>query len=112
MGIFRNKLSEYLPAYVPRPVPLSRRNEYQADATAALWVGIGLYKQALYRLHQINDQLKPPRKFLAKLGTHPTMQERLERVGVWNSALRVRFPADPVWFLFFASVSEVLPIAG
>lgn len=61
--------------------PLSRRNEYQADATAALWVGTGLYKQALYRLHQINDQLKPPRKLLAKLGTHPTMQERLERVG-------------------------------
>lgn len=61
--------------------PLSRRHEYQADATAALWVGIGLYKQALYRLHQINDQMKPPRKFLAKLGTHPTMQERLERVG-------------------------------
>ncbi|MYG85448.1 MAG: M48 family metalloprotease, partial [Gemmatimonadetes bacterium] len=61
--------------------PLSRRNEFQADGTAALWVGIDLYKQALYRLHQINDQLKPPRKFLAKLGTHPTMQERLERVG-------------------------------
>lgn len=61
--------------------PLSRRHEYQADATAALWVGTGLYKQTLYRLHQINDQLKPPRKFLAKLGTHPTMQERLERLG-------------------------------
>ncbi len=61
--------------------PLSRRNEYQADATAALWVGTGLYKQTLYRLYQINDQLKPPRKFLAKLGTHPTLQERLERVG-------------------------------
>ncbi len=61
--------------------PLSRRHEYQADATAALWVGTDLYKQALYRLYQINDQLKPPRKFLAKLGTHPTLQERLERVG-------------------------------
>ncbi|MDE2847510.1 MAG: M48 family metallopeptidase [Gemmatimonadota bacterium] len=61
--------------------PLSRRHEYQADVTAALWVGTGLYKQTLYRLHQINDQLKPPRKFLAKLGTHPTLQERLERVG-------------------------------
>lgn len=61
--------------------PLSRRNEYQADATAALWVGTGLYKQTLYRLHQINDQLKPPRKFVAKLGTHPTLQERVERVG-------------------------------
>ena len=61
--------------------PLSRRYEYQADATAALWVGIGLYKQTLHRLYQLNDQLKPPRKFLAKLGTHPTLQERLERVG-------------------------------
>lgn len=61
--------------------PLSRRNEYQADATAAHWVGTDLYKQALYRLYQLNDQLKPPRKFLAKLGTHPTLQERLERVG-------------------------------
>lgn len=60
--------------------PLSRRHEHQADATAALWVGTDLYKQALYRLHQINDQLKPPRKFLAKLGTHPTLQERLEQV--------------------------------
>lgn len=62
--------------------PLSRRHEYQADATAALWVGTDLYKQALHRLYQINDRLKPPRKFLAKLGTHPTMQERLERVGM------------------------------
>lgn len=61
--------------------PLSRRHEYQADATAALWVGTGLYKQALYRLHQLNDKLKPPRKILAKLGTHPTLQEKLERVG-------------------------------
>lgn len=62
-------------------VPLSRRHEYQADATAARWVGISQYKQALHRVHQLNDQLKPPRKFLAKLGTHPTLQERLERVG-------------------------------
>lgn len=61
--------------------PLSRRHEYQADATAARWVGVSQYKQFLHRLHQLNDQLKPPRKFLAKLGTHPTMQERLERVG-------------------------------
>lgn len=61
--------------------PLSRRHEYQADATAARWVGIDCYKQALYRLHQLNDRLKPPRKVLAKLGTHPTLQERLERVG-------------------------------
>ena len=60
--------------------PLSRRHEYQADATAALWVGTGLYKQTLYRIHQINDKLKPPRKFLAKVESHPTLQERLERV--------------------------------
>ena len=61
--------------------PQSRRHEYEADATAARWVGISQYKQALYRLHQLNDQLKPPRKILAKLGTHPTLQQRLERVG-------------------------------
>lgn len=61
--------------------PLSRRHEYQADATAARWVGIDCYQQALYRLHQLNDRLKPPRKILRKLGTHPTLQERLERVG-------------------------------
>lgn len=61
--------------------PLSRRHEYQADATAARWVGVSQYKQFLHRLHQLNDQLKPPRKFLAKLGTHPTLQERVERVG-------------------------------
>ena len=61
--------------------PQSRRHEYEADATAARWVGISQYKQALYRLHQLNDQLKPPRKIAAKLGTHPTLQQRLERVG-------------------------------
>lgn len=61
--------------------PLSRRHEYQADTTAARWVGISQYKQFLRRLHQLNDQPKTPRKFLAKLGTHPTLQERLERVG-------------------------------
>ena len=61
--------------------PLSRRHEYQADATAARWVGIRQYKQAIYRLHQLNDRLKPPRKILAKLSTHPTLQERLEHVG-------------------------------
>ena len=61
--------------------PQSRRHEYEADATAARWVGISQYKQALYRLHQLNDQLKPPRKILVKLGTHPTLQQRLERVG-------------------------------
>ncbi len=61
--------------------PLSRRHEYQADATAARWVGVSRYKQFLYRLHQLNDRLKPPRKVLAKLGTHPTLQERVEHVG-------------------------------
>ena len=61
--------------------PLSRRHEYQADATAARWVGVSRYKQFLHRLHQLNDQLKPPRKILAKLGTHPTLQERVEHVG-------------------------------
>ncbi len=61
--------------------PQSRRHEYEADASAARWVGISQYKQALYRLHQLNDQLKPPRKILAKLSTHPTLQQRLERVG-------------------------------
>ena len=61
--------------------PLSRRHEYQADATAARWVGVSHYKQALRRVHQLNDQMKPPRKILTKLGTHPTLQERLERIG-------------------------------
>lgn len=61
--------------------PLSRRYEYQADATAARWVGVSRYKQFLHRVHQLNDQLKPPRKILAKLGTHPTLQERVEHVG-------------------------------
>ena len=61
--------------------PLSRRQEYQADATAVRWVGVSRYKQALHRIHQLNDQMKPPRKILTKLGTHPTLQERLERIG-------------------------------
>ena len=66
--------------------PLSRRNEYQADATAVRWVGINCYKDALYRLYQVNDNLKPPRRFIAKLGTHPTLQERLEEVRESNFA--------------------------
>ena len=60
--------------------PLSRRNEYEADATAAKWVGTELYKRALYRLHQVNDNLKPPPRFAKVLLTHPTMQNRLDRV--------------------------------
>ena len=60
--------------------PLSRRNEYEADATAANWVGTELYKRALYRLHQVNDNLKPPPRFAKVLMTHPTMQNRLDRV--------------------------------
>jgi len=60
--------------------PLSRRNEYEADATAAKWVGTELYKRALYRLHQVNDNLKPPPKLVKVLLTHPTMQNRLDRV--------------------------------
>lgn len=65
--------------------PLSRRNEYEADATAARWVGVELYSRALYRLHQLNDRLKPPRKFYTKLLTHPTLQYRLERVSQLDS---------------------------
>ncbi len=60
--------------------PLSRRNEYEADATAAKWVGTELYKRALYRLHQVNDNLKPPPRIARVLLTHPTMQNRLDRV--------------------------------
>ncbi|MCY3772843.1 MAG: M48 family metalloprotease [Gemmatimonadetes bacterium] len=75
-----NALNVYLLIFLVL-YPLSRRHEYQADATAARWVGISQYKQFLRRLHQLNDQMKPPRKVLAKLGTHPTLQERLERVG-------------------------------
>lgn len=75
-----NALNVYLLIFLVL-FPLSRRHEYQADATAARWVGVSQYKQFLHRVHQLNDQLKPPRKILAKLGTHPTLQERLEHVG-------------------------------
>ena len=75
-----NALNVYLLLFLVL-FPLSRRHEYQADATAARWVGISRYKQFLRRLYQLNDQMKPPRKVLAKLCTHPTLQERLERVG-------------------------------
>ena len=61
--------------------PLSRRHEYQA--TAARWVGIKRYKYALHRLYQLNDSLNPPRKIVTKLITHPTLQDRLERVERW-----------------------------
>ena len=66
-------------------LPLSRSNEYEADATAARWVGAELYSRALYRLHQLNDRLKPPRKSFTKLSTHPTLQNRLDRVSQLDS---------------------------
>ena len=65
--------------------PLSRRNEYEADATAAMWVGTERYKRALYRLHQVNDGLKPPSGFVKTLLTHPTLQNRLDRVSRLDS---------------------------
>ncbi|MCY3772848.1 MAG: M48 family metalloprotease [Gemmatimonadetes bacterium] len=65
--------------------PLSRRNEYEADATAAGWVGVECYSRALYRLHQVNESLKPPPRFAKVLLTHPTMQNRLDRVAQLNS---------------------------
>ncbi len=65
--------------------PLSRRNEYEADATAAGWVGVECYSRALYRLHQLNDSLKPPPRFAKVLLTHPTLQDRLDRVAQLNS---------------------------
>lgn len=65
--------------------PLSRRNEYEADATAAMWVGIERYERALYRLHQLNDSVKPPPRFAKVLLTHPTLQNRLDRVAQLNS---------------------------
>ncbi len=66
-------------------LPLSRRNEYEADATAAGWVGVECYSRALYRLHQLNDRMKAPRKFARVFLTHPTMQNRLDRVAQLNS---------------------------
>ena len=81
MGVFRNKLSEYLPAYVPRLFPLSRRNEYQADGTAALWVGVSQYKQALYPVVSVERPAETAAEISGETGHHPTLQERLERVG-------------------------------
>ncbi len=66
-------------------LPLSRRNEYEADATAAEWVGTERYQRALFRLHQLNDRLKPPSRFAKVLLTHPTLQNRLDRVAQLNS---------------------------
>ncbi len=60
--------------------PLSRRHEFQADATAARWVGIKPYKHALHRLYEIIDSLKPPRKIVAKFITQPSLEDRLNRV--------------------------------
>ena len=65
--------------------PFSRRNEYEADATAAGWVGVERYSRALYRLHQVNDSLKPPPRFAKVLLTHPILQNRLDRVAQLNS---------------------------
>lgn len=65
--------------------PLSRRNEYEADATAAMWVGAERYSRALYRMHQLNDSLKSPPRFAKVLLTHPTLQNRLDRVAQLNS---------------------------
>lgn len=66
-------------------LPLSRRNEYEADATAAGWVGVECYSRALYRLHQLNDRMKAPRKLARVFLTHPTLQNRLDRVAQLNS---------------------------
>lgn len=66
-------------------LPLSRRNEYEADATAAGWVGVECYSRALYRLHQLNDRMKAPRKLARIFLTHPTLQDRLDRVAQLNS---------------------------
>lgn len=65
--------------------PLSRRNEYEADATAAKWVGTERYKRAILRLYQVNDGLKPPSRFARWFVTHPTMQNRLDRVSRLDS---------------------------
>ena len=65
--------------------PLSRRNEYEADATAAGWVGAECYSRALYRLHKLNDRMKAPRKFARVFLTHPSLQDRLDRVAQLNS---------------------------
>ena len=66
-------------------LPLSRRNEYEADTTAAGWVGVECYSRALYRLHQLNDRMKAPRKLARIFLTHPTLQDRLDRVAQLNS---------------------------
>ena len=66
-------------------LPLSRLNEYEADSTAAGWVGVECYSRALYRLHQLNDRMKAPRKFARIFLTHPTLQNRLDRVAQLNS---------------------------
>jgi len=64
--------------------PLSRRHEHEADTTAARWVGVGLYKRALFHLYQLNDQLNNNLGSLKRsnrfLGTHPSLQNRLDRV--------------------------------
>ncbi len=65
--------------------PLSRRNEYEADATAATWVGVECYKSALHRLYQLNDKLKPPPGYSKVLQTHPTLQNRLDRLSRLDS---------------------------
>ncbi len=65
--------------------PLSRRNEYEADATAAKWVGAKQYIEALYRLYELNGNLKPVRKIAAVLQTHPTLQNRIDRVAKLES---------------------------
>ena len=65
--------------------PLSRKNEYEADVTAASWVGTESYKSALHRLYQLNDKLKPPPVYTKVLQPHPTLQDRLDRVAQLNS---------------------------
>lgn len=66
-------------------LPLSRRNEYEADTTAAEWVGVECYSRALYRLHQLNDRMKAPRKFARLFMSHPPLQDRIDRVAQLNS---------------------------
>jgi Zn-dependent protease with chaperone function len=61
-------------------LPGLRQHEYEADATAARWVGSSCYQQALYRLYQINGYTNPQPRYVELFATHPTLDHRLERI--------------------------------
>jgi STE24 endopeptidase len=59
-------------------LPSARRDEREADRTAAQWVGRDLYASALRRLYSANKASSELNRIEGVLSTHPSLRERLD----------------------------------